>query len=82
MFTNDGGDSALGIKIFDRQVRSNPLEGANELPFSMKDSRWSAKDGWVKMENNVYYNNGNHTSIHFVYNKNTGLFDDFKFKNK
>ena len=65
-----------------RQVRSNPLEGATELPFTMKDTRWSAKDGWVKMENNVYYSNGSHTSIHFVYNKITGAFDDFKFKDK
>lgn len=63
-----------------RQVRSNPLEGAMELPFAMKDARWSAKDGWVKMENNVYHSDGSHTSIHFVYNKITGAFDDFKFK--
>lgn len=60
--------------------RTQGLDGANELPFVMKDAGWSAQDGWVKMENSVYYNNGAHTTIHFVYNKNTGMFDDFKFK--
>lgn len=63
-----------------RQVRSNPLDGATELPFVMKDTRWKANEGWVKMENNIYYSNDSHTSIHFVYNKITGAFDDFKFK--
>ncbi len=74
--------NCLNEQMAMRQVRSNPLDGATELPFVMKDSRWSAEDGWVKMENNVYHSNGDHISIHFVYNKNTGMFDDFKFKDK
>ena len=41
----------------------------------MNDSRWMASDGWVKMSNNV-----DGIEIHFVYNVNTGEFDDFKFK--
>lgn len=63
-----------------REVMSNPLDGATELPFVMKDSRWNAHDGWVKMQKNVNHSNGKHTCIHFVYNKKTGMFDDFKFK--
>ena len=35
----------------------------------------SRSEGWVKMSNNV-----NGVEIHFVYNKITGAFDDFKFK--
>lgn len=41
----------------------------------MSDSRWLASEGWVKMSNNV-----NGVEIHFVHNKVTGVFDDFKFK--
>lgn len=43
--------------------------------YEMSDSRWLASEGWVKMSNNV-----NGVEIHFVYNKITGAFDDFKFK--
>lgn len=62
------------------QVQSNPLEGAIDMsqlakPIIMTDPRWPAAEGWVKMGNNV-----NGIEIHFVYNKNTNAFDDFKFK--
>ena len=46
-----------------------------EKGYGMSDSRWLASEGWVKMSNNV-----NGVEIHFVYNKITGAFDDFKFK--
>lgn len=45
----------------------------------MNDSRWPASDGWVKMQSNVSSYTGN-TTIHFVYNKTTDIFDDFKIK--
>lgn len=61
----------LGMK----QVQSNPLAGARRLPVPMTDPRWPAKEGWVKMANNV-----NGIEIHFVYNPIRGYFDDFKFK--
>ncbi|MBQ8147424.1 MAG: RHS repeat-associated core domain-containing protein, partial [Lachnospiraceae bacterium] len=62
------------------QVMSNPLEGAIDLsqldrPVIMNDPRWPASEGWIKMSNNV-----NGIEIHFVYNRITGEFDDFKFK--
>ena len=63
------------------QVQSNPLKGAVDMsklskrPIIMSDSRWPASKGWIKMSNNV-----NGIEIHFVYNKKTGAFDDFKFK--
>ena len=62
------------------QVMSNPLEGAVDMsqmknhPIIMSDSRQLASKNLVKMSNNV-----NEVEIHFVYNKITGAFDDFKF---
>jgi filamentous hemagglutinin len=65
----------LNEQLAMKQVYSNPLQGAKQLNVTMSDSRWSAKDGWVKMSQNV-----NGTEIHFVYNTITKAFDDFKFK--
>lgn len=63
------------------QVMSNPLEGAEELTrIKMADSRWPSSQGWVKMRNVVSLSNGDKIDIHYVYNKITGQFDDFKFK--
>lgn len=62
------------------EVQSNPLEGATELPIKLNDKRWKASDGWVKMQSVVKTANGNKITIHYVYNKVTGEFDDFKFK--
>jgi len=42
---------------------------------AMTDPRWPMKDGWVKMSKNV-----NDIEVHYVYNRMTGAFDDFKFK--
>ncbi len=41
----------------------------------MSDPRWPASAGWVKM-----YQNINDVEIHYVFNLNTGMADDFKFK--
>ncbi|TYQ15496.1 UNVERIFIED_CONTAM: RHS repeat-associated protein [Acetivibrio alkalicellulosi] len=62
------------------QVLSNPLKGATQLPIKMTDPRWLDADGWVKMQNIVETSNGSRVNIHFVYNKITGVVDDFKFK--
>lgn len=62
------------------QVRSNPLKGATEVPIRMTDSRWPQSQGWVKMQSIVKNFDGTKTTIHYVYNKITGAFDDFKFK--
>ena len=62
------------------QVRSDPLEGATELPIKLNDTRWKSSDGWVKMQSVVKTADGNKITIHYVYNKVTGTFDDFKFK--
>lgn len=60
-----------------KQVLSSPLDGATDLSGRLKlgDKRWSEADGWIKMSNNV-----DGIEIHFVYNKITKKFDDFKFK--
>jgi hypothetical protein len=55
-------------------VTENPQYG-NRLPVDMTDPRWPAGDGWVKMEQTV-----NGVEIHYVYNTETGVADDFKFK--
>ena len=62
------------------QVKSDPLNGAKELPIELGDDRWSASDGWVKMQNIVKNSDGTQTVIHFNYNKITGGVADFKFK--
>lgn len=61
------------------QVKSNPMDGAKQVPIKLNDSRWPSSDGWVKMENAVKTSNGNVT-VHFNYNTKTGAFADFKFK--
>ena len=69
----------LGEQMAMHEVMSNPLEGAvdlsmNKKPVIMNDVRWPSSEGWVKMSNNI-----NGIEIHFVYNKITSKFDDFKF---
>ncbi|MHB1452945.1 MAG: RHS repeat-associated core domain-containing protein [Saccharofermentanales bacterium] len=59
-----------------KQVVSSPLSGAKRLTnITMNDKRWLASDGWAKYESIV-----NGIKIHFNYNSNQGVFDDFKFK--
>lgn len=53
-------------------IRNNPA--GRELPIALKDSRWPAADGWVKMQQ---IEGG--VNIHYVYNPITGFYDDFKF---
>ena len=72
--------NSLNEQMAMHQVQSNPLDGAMDMsrarkPVIMTDPRWPASEGWIKMSNNV-----NGIEIHFVYNKETGAFDDFKFK--
>ena len=44
----------------------------------MGDQRWSASDGWVKMQRIIVHDDGSKTVIHFVYNSFLDLYDDFK----
>jgi hypothetical protein len=44
---------------------------------TLKDSRWPAKDGWVKMR---YYHESTKIVIHYVRNTKTGQSTDFKYK--
>ncbi len=62
--------SIMGKIIYD-------YRGAKQLPISMTYKRWPGELGWIKMAKNV---NGIGIEIHYVYNKNTQQFDDFKFK--
>ena len=65
----------LKEKLAMESVLKDPLSGAKQLPIPMTDKRWPGELGWVKMAKNV-----NGVEIHYVYNKNTQQFDDFKFK--
>lgn len=67
-------------EIFMNHVLDNPLLEADELPLKLNDSRWHHSEGWVKMERKLRTNEGRVVVIHFVYNKKTKKFDDFKFK--
>jgi len=44
----------------------------------MKDPRWPADDGWVKMFRK-FTTEDEDIEIHWVYNEETGVADDFKF---
>ena len=65
----------LKQKLAMESVLKDPLSGAKQLRIPMTDKRWPGELGWVKMAKNV-----NGVEIHYVYNKNTQQFDDFKFK--
>ncbi|WP_169823641.1 glycoside hydrolase domain-containing protein [Anaerobium acetethylicum] len=72
--------NTLNEQMAMQQVLSSPLDGATKLPFSMKDSRWTASEGWLKMQSAVQNADDTKTIIHFLYNELTHEFDDFKFK--
>ncbi|MFT3798381.1 RHS repeat-associated core domain-containing protein [Microbacterium sp.] len=55
------------------EVRSAPA-GAQIQRVTMADPRWSASEGWVKMQQIV-----NGVNVHYVRNVVTGAVDDFKF---
>jgi len=55
------------------EVRSAPA-GTQIVRVTMRDPRWSAARGWVKMTQTV-----NGVEIHYVRNTVTGAIDDFKF---
>ena len=59
------------------QVKSAPEAGTILKTVVMNDAKngWFAKDGWVKMAQNV-----NGVEIHYVFNTITKEFTDFKFK--
>lgn len=61
------------------EVMSNPLHNATRVSVTMGDPRWPASDGWIKMQRYFTFSDGTHTTIHFLYNENTGEFADFKF---
>jgi hypothetical protein len=61
---------ALAVLV---SVRSAP-GGAQIARIKMTYPRWSAGDGWVKMQQVV-----NGVNIHYVRNTVTGAVDDFKF---
>lgn len=68
----------LREKLAIEHVISNPTAG-NQLPITLADARWSATDGWVKMEQ-VIQTSGREGPIrvHYVYDTITGAIDDFK----
>jgi hypothetical protein len=69
----------LKEKLAMEQVKSKPWcneEFSTRLPNGMSDSRWLEKEGWNKYGQKI-----NNVEIHYLRNKYTGDFDDFKFKN-
>ena len=67
--------ATLREKLAMDQAMSRPSSGTVLNGISMRDVRWPASRGWVKMTQNV-----NGIEIHYVYNPTTGMADDFKFK--
>jgi RHS repeat-associated protein len=56
------------------QAQADPEAGV-QLPTKMTDPRWSASDGWVKMQQIV-----DNVNIHYAYNTRTRATADWKFK--
>jgi hypothetical protein len=55
-------------------AKQNPEHG-ERIPLTMKDERWKADDGWVKMKQEL-----DGVEVHYVYNTKTLQTDDFKPK--
>ena len=73
--------NSLDEQLAMKEILSDPLDGAEHLrKFRMGDSRWPANEGWQKMQRIIQTSDGTKINIHFNYNKITGAFDDFKFK--
>lgn len=64
----------LKEKLAIEEAMANP-GGSHAKGMEMKDPRYPAKDGWIKMEQEV-----NGTKIHYIKNTKTGAVADFKFK--
>jgi filamentous hemagglutinin len=66
----------LKEKLAMEQAQSDPAAG-RQIPLTggLKDSRWPGSAGWVKMKQTI-----NEVEIHYNYNLNTGMTDDWKFK--
>ena len=81
-FGNTGRTKAYNLteQMVMHEVQSDPLHNAKELKITLKDPRWKKEDGWVKMQRTVETSDGKKYIVHFLYNKETGEFDDFKFK--
>src|ERR1700687_1825204 len=63
----------LSEQLAMEEAMSNPAAGTPvRMPHPMRDPRWPASNGWIKMEQR-----GN--QIHYVWNTITGQADDFKF---
>jgi len=56
-------------------VQANPSLGKPIKNITMKDPRWPATEGWVKMKAKV-----NGVEVHFIQQKPTGITTDFKIK--
>lgn len=73
--------NSLDEQLAMKEVLSDPLDGAEYLrKFKMGDTRWSAENGWQKMQRITETSDGTKINVHFNYNKLTGAFDGFKFK--
>ena len=60
-------------------VKNNPHGGRVLDNINMNDSRWPAKEGWVKMEK-IFQHGKMKSTIHYVWKQGTDIFDDFKYK--
>jgi hypothetical protein len=68
--TPGGANEARALEL----AREYPEYG-DVLDIEMKDPEWPAKDGWVKMSQDI-----DGVEIHYNYNTQTCVYDDFKIK--
>ena len=68
----------LKEKLAMEQAMSNPLAG-KQIPIELRDPRWLASEGWVKMQQRFVFADNTTATIHYVLNRTLQLMDDFKF---
>ena len=45
------------------QVKSNPLQGATDVPIQLNDPRWPSSEGWRKMQRRTTLGDGTRVCI-------------------
>ena len=71
--TGRAAPNDLKEKLAMEEAMGNP-GGKHAKGVKMSDPRYPAKDGWIKMEQEV-----NGSKVHYIKNTKTGAVSDFKF---
>jgi len=59
------------------EAMSRPQAGVSPRGLTLKDARWPAEEGWIKMQQ-IVKPGGGEINVHYVWNRINGAVDDFK----